>query len=357
MGALGDPDYRVFLLGRGGIPNYAEIPWADVSFDRRLDDVSSATVRAPMPSSDEFCRVVSGQLSWSREIGIWRADQDEPDWVGPIVDVRRTSDGITFTCRDLATWLERRRIHDDYDPITDDLVEIFRTIVEDGLAPDTSPSITLDQVDLSGTTGERKYLASEYRRVADEMRELARIAVDWTMIGRTLRYGSEIGEDTEVTLYDPHVENPELVELGLQAATEVTVKGSSGGAGSVATFGGNTQQIVYTAGGIDLDMGLLEVTVSELQARDQGSALVAAVGTLSLLNPPPETLKVELTKNAPFRFDQLIIGSRMGVGLEVGCRRIAEQRRLSSLSVSVRASDDGVKETISAELTPAGEAT
>lgn len=351
---LGIGEYQVLLTARGGSPVIGEIPYSSISYDRSvLDAVGGSSLFVPPTEDDDLCFLLSRINSWEHEISIYR----DPDlaFVGPVTGVSWGDNGTGIQCRNLFEWTERRLIYSDFDPITDDLVNIFVAYLEDALAPDTSPNITITVQNLSGITGERRVLASEHRRVADELRELARSGVDFTMRGRELLIaGQELDLPSLGILHDDACSRRTLTQEGLVAATRVTVLGQSGGAGSISTFGGNTLQVIGVAEEIDSPFGLIDRTYSESQIRDQISADYAAGFRLDWLDPPPESLSVDLSPSASFFFDDLIAGKKVDVRVKAGCRDIIGDLRVSSVRGQVNVGPDGETEIISLDIDPIG---
>lgn len=357
MGQLGKGEHRVFITERGGSPIIAEVPWTALSCNRALDEMGSGRVSLAGATlenvSESCCFALENLAAWRHEIAIWRSsDQSEADWIGVVTEPEYRWDSVTINARDLFQWFERRLIPVDHDPITDDAATVFETLANSVLVEDSSPNISVVVQSYAGVAVERRILATERRKAADVLRELGRTSVDWTMRGRDLVVGGALNWGTSLTLDSIVAENLVLKEKGLEAASRVYVKGYPGGAGATSSFGADTAQIEGNAGGIDSDMGLVELAFSELAVRDETEAQYAASSQLTLRNPPPYSLTAELLPSAPIDFADLLPGLSVLARVRLACRNVSQDFVCPNISVSVQPSDQGDKETITLQLEP-----
>lgn len=343
-GQLGQEVPHVFIGPRGGGAFIVELPWSSVAFSRRLDDMSdgSVSVAAEGLASDDCCAALNDLKAWQHELVIWRDDLSQ--WLGPVTDPVYESEGVSIPARDLFEWFERRLL--PYDRTFDnlELSTIFNQYVTDALAHDTSPNITVAATP-TGITGDRKILASERRRAADELRELSRTGLDFTFVGRTLHVGGvEIPASALAILTSETVNAPKLTERGSITASEVTVLG--------ATVG--TAQIIGTAGGVGADTGLVQLVFTEESIRDNASAQSAAQTRLDLLGTPPKYLECSLVPESPISLADLIPGARVDVAMNVGCKEVIGAFRLLGVDCSWTADDSGISQDIKVTLEPTG---
>ena len=330
---LGAGVYRAFIQTRGGGDQLAELTWGSLSFGRRLDDVSEASVAVPAGSiSGRCCSVLEIVRAWQHELAIWR-DDDEV-WVGVVGKPKYTGAGVVLPARDLFQWFARRLLPFDRSYIDTDLGEIFAQYVEDALSRDTSPNITVETVSATGVSGSRQVLASQYRRADDELRELARSGIDWTMVGRTLRVGGEEVPTGELLmLTTDSFDDPEIEPDGLETATEVTVVGSRSDDPDVPIVG------VY--GGPDGDLGLVQIVEQESSIEDDASAEAAARTRWEMLHEVPEYVRGALSPFAPVSFDQLVPGARVELRVRAGCHSAIGAARLQALAVDAQVGPEG----------------
>lgn len=341
MGQLGCGRHQVLLAERGGDP-IIELPYESLRWGRRLDDMSDASITVPTVglSDEECCWAISIMQAWEHELVIHR--DGTLVWAGPLAEPSFTMDSATVPARDLFAWMERRVLPVDRAFDLVDLGTIFQTYVDDVLAVENSMGLIV-AASTVGVIGSRSVLATELRRAADELRELARSGIDWTMVGRTMQVG---GEEVPVSTLPPItadlLTDVKATVRGLSAATHVFVVGSAG-----ADAG---EPIVGEAGGTDATFGLLQSVFSESSIEDSNSARYAAINHLDLLELPPLYIEGDLDPSVAIGIDELIPGALVDVVMDVGCRRVDETFRLLTVDVS-----DGVGgETVHVSFAPAG---
>lgn len=344
---LGCGDWRVFITERGGTPILDEMPWQDVFMGRVLDDSSNATVNVPIAGSEtaeECCASLKDVEPWAHELNIFR--DGELAWVGPVTDLQINDDLAVISARDLFVWFERRIFTEDAS-FFGDVGTIFQRYAEITLSIENSMGMSVFAQE-TGTVATRTILGSERRRVADELRELARTDIDFTALGRVILAGKEIPGTETLKVWQPSLRTAFLNIRGLDMETEVTVTGVLPGV--------NTEnEIVQTVGGTDTRYGLLQSHQSELGMEDEVSALTMAQNRHDFLSTPPKYLTVSFDPAAPFTFNQLIPGSRCDVRAVIGCFEVIGEMRLQSLGVSVNATaGGGLSESVNGTLTPLG---
>lgn len=344
--SLGCGSWRAFITARGGGDLIVELPWSNLEMQRRGDDISDGSVGFATSNADDACCAAIATLeAWRHELALYR--NGHLAWCGPVVDLFFSTDQVEIRARDLFQWFERRVFPKQIDIRERDLVDIFRAFVEAGLERDTSPNIQLSVLSDSGVLASRLVQVAERKRVADELRELARTGVDFTCVGRILYVsGNDIPFTPIGPLMTEDFPNPSLQIHGLQAATEVTVIGT--------TRGTSDRSYQGTVGGVSDDLGLVQVSVSEPKIRDIESALAAARSRLLLINPPPPYLSGALDPNAGVEFEDLIPGVHIDIRAQVGCREVITTMRLNTVDVSADVDDDSVSETVSLNLIPVG---
>lgn len=347
--ALGCGTYRVLVHTRATLASAVlELPWTALEYGRALDETSTAKVTVSGPTGD-CCDTFAGIGTWSHQLAIYRATGGGAHarvWSGPVVSREADADGLTLEARDLSAWLDRRFIHDDHLHDGVDLTAIFADYFADAMAPDPVPAFTLE-VTPSGAfpDGEREVLGSQHRIAGEELRELARTGVDWTVIDRVMiAGGEEVPTPPIATLLDSHFADvPKVADDGLERANRWVVAGAGGGAegdeivGEFATAYGAT--------------GLLEGLASEPAILDAATALEAARSRAE--RTAGEQAFIEggrLTADAPVTFATLVPGARLRVALGATCIPVRRVLRLAGVKVS--ASVEG--ETVDVSLQPLG---
>jgi hypothetical protein len=327
----------------GGAVRQAEVAHSGLHYSRRLDEMTQADVSVAA-GQDAACLPVLGSLRpFHHEVSIWR-DHDNV-WVGPFIDPSYSYEGMSLMARDLFQWFERRILPFDRTFIATDLADIATTYINDALSPDPSPNISFLAAP-TGVLGSRSVAAATFRRAADELRELARTGLDWSMVGRTFRLGGEeIPTSNLVTLTEDIFEIDEARMDGLSFANEVFVLGASGSGVSTPVRGSASD---------GTPSPLVQQTFAEASILDFSSANHAAQTRLDLLRTDPWFVTGTLLPSAPLSFSDLVPGARVRLLQQVGFRRLDVDLRLLAVTVDVSVSDTGDEESIRLELQPLG---
>lgn len=334
-GVLGCGPSTLVIADRGGARQVADLGTPQLSWARKLGDMTELRATIPV-TPDEPLDV----RPWVHEAQVWRDGNLE--WVGPLRTPSYTRTTVTIPARDLWMWLERRWLPNDIN-LTTDLGALFELLARDALDQDASPNITLD-IDPAGVIGSRIYTQREYVRAADALRELGRTAVDWTMIGRTLRAGGRALDVPDMPpLLDHMVANPNWVPRGEEAASDVAVLGGTPSGG----------QVVGRATRNNPDTGLVQLVLNEPLLDDQESADANADAQVDWRNDEPGTLTCDLTPDGP-AMSQLIPGARCAVALSIGCLELVRELRLDQVQVTQNVGNEGVTERVALTLVTLG---
>lgn len=335
-GQLGCGSYEAHILTRGGRDFVDVIPWNQLNWGRVLDDTSQANATADVGC----CGVLAQARSWRNELQILRDGLEV--WVGPILSPSSPLQGSTTQFKadaaDITAWWDHRFIHLDHDWIEPtDLAVIFEALAYDAMAPDSSPGMLLNAT-LCGIKSVFKVLTVQHRIAGPTLRDLAKIGVDWTAIGRrVLAGGVVIPTDPIGTFTDDHfVQPPVVVESGADKANRWVVAGSGGGAAGDAIYG------VAGDGASQHDNGLLESVASVSTVQDYDGAVAAARTRVALTKEVLSVQSAILDASAPFPIDTLIPGAACELALSETCIPVSGPHRLQSVSVSAGA--DGTEQ-------------
>lgn len=343
---LGCGEYHVQIEPRGGGSPVALVPWMQINFGRVLDSFSNCTVIMPSsgPQRTACCIAWEKMEPLEHEIVVYR--DGKLAWAGPLLDMQTGDNGTQVSGRDSYFWFDRRFL-----PLTrifeDDLGDIFNTLAEDALSTDPSPNISL-HAKPTGVIGERRYNKEDFVRAGDALSELARTAVDFTMVGRDMYTGGlEILLPDELRMWEPAKRLATLRLQGSRIITEMTIIGKPPGGGQSVISG--------TATGQTGKYGLIQVREAEPQILDPGSLKTAAESRLEMLKFPPRFLNFSCAPEAPFGMEDLVPGVKCDVRVDVECERLIEEMRLQSVAVNVvQNNDGGVSESIDCTLIPLG---
>lgn len=335
-GQLGCGSYEAHILTRGGGELVAVIPWNQLSWGRVLDDTSQGSVSGDIGC----CGVLSRARSWKNELVILRDGREV--WVGPVLTPSSPLQGSTtqFKCdaADITAWWDHRLIHEDHNfEVPTDLATIFEALSVDAMRPDTSPGLQL-AVSLCGVKSVFKVLAAQHQIAGQPLRDISKIGVDWTAIGRrVLAGGLVVPTDPIGTFTDDHfIQPPIVIESGTEKANRWVVTGSGGGAAGDAIYG-----IGQDAASRD-ENGLLESVASVSTVQDYDGAVAAAKTRVALTKEILSVQSAILDQSAPFPIETLIPGAACELALNETC--IPAHGRYRLQNVSVTAGTDGTEQ-------------
>lgn len=351
---LGCPEtYTVLVTNRCGTATVCELDHiSDLTYGRVLDDTSEAIIVMDLPSgggTSTCCDCVGNVRSWIHSVMILR--DNELVWgPGPVVNVLYKKTQVAITARDVSAWLDVRVIHNDMDFTEEDPLVVAQSIIDDAMAPDDPCDIAgSTYVQVPATLGviDREYFAEDPTQYAgDAFRELARTAMDYTVIGNSIMMGEPLSFGPYVTLLDEDfMVDIEVEERGLEAGTKWTVQ---------------SEVARGEAGGLDPYYGLIEQLVEEAEIEDDDQAAVVAEDKRLASNPAPLYVNVpdgaRLAPTAAVCFEQLVPGTLVNVNLRGLCREVYAQLKLTAVSVHVANGDEEVGITLSPLGTAVGEA-
>ena len=210
-----------------------------VSWERKLDDYSEASIVVAKQGTSRACGGLLGQVTpWAHELSIYR--DGALVWQGPITQKTETRDALQFSARDVIAWLDRRVIDLTFsnpDDAPDDpehntyvgetgimLQQIINKTFPEG-DPYNNPGITpYARVDRTpGIYAKSKQIWRGSQTVGDLVRDLIKVGVDMFTLGRKLYMvpDSYRLNRAPYRLTDDHfLGDVEMVENGLDTATE-----------------------------------------------------------------------------------------------------------------------------------------
>lgn len=335
MAVLGlGQNYTAVVTPKDGFGNIGFLEPSSIKWARKLNDSSSAQVTIDLAGGSAACCELAGSLrTWGHQI---RLSRDETlVWEGPITHLDYGRDELVIDARDVSAWLARRVVKTILDFRGGaDLSVIARALIEHGLERDDPNVLAYLQVELSNITGERYYDTVEPKYILDELNELARTGVDYTVIGRRIAVFPELSTNTLTTLrQDDFLNELRVTEDGMAAATYAQVRGS----GVTGQYGGESD--FY---------GLLERTAQEDNILDETTATLRAQAIVEAGSPVPLYITTagqsRLACTAPVDINQLVPGVLVPLVLDVGevCRAVSTTMRLVGVDVSVSATEENV---------------
>lgn len=332
-GTLGCGVYEALILTRGGGTIVCDYPWTSLSWSRVLDDTSDGAGGIDgVP--ENCCDDLAGISPWRHELAMYR--DGDLVWVGPVKVPRAQPDQFDVSAAGITAWWDHRLIHENHDYSTEtDLATIFQQISDDAMAPDPSPGLEVSTTP-SGVLGTMEILATQHLLAGTKLRELSKIGVDWTEVGRTVVAGGAVVPSAGVLgpFLDEHFISPPNPRLdGSSQANAWLVKGSGGGAAGDEVY-------AYDADpGAALIDGLLESVASVSTIENFDSALAAARSRLALTSNVIAVENCVLSPDAPFTIDQLVPGVACRLALEETCIPVFGLYRLQKVAGNVSAPD------------------
>lgn len=341
---LGCGEHVVVLQERGGSSVLTEIPWASLSYSRRLDEMSEASVTVGDlgKASDSCCAALASIVPFVHELAIYR--DGTLVWVGVPGNIKVTRDAMVIPARDLFIWFERRVLPNDQTFTSSDYGSMFTTLATQALAVDNSMGISTAGVPLVGVTGDRTVRAVDHVRAADALREIGRVAVDWTMDLRVLR-GVDPGAGVGMVLDDADLIDPELEIAGLALASRAFVLGASSPGTNTPVVGSATAAV----GGPD--PGVVQHVIRDQNITSSADATLAALSYLKALQATPLQLTARLSPESGVGFGRLVPGVLTQVATDLACYTVAQNLRLLGVQVSDSPSEG---ESVSVTLGPVG---
>lgn len=333
FGVLGCGTYRAAILERGGGREVFDVPFETLSWGRRLDEISEASISIPSSTvfaSEECCEIFITTEPFEHELAIFRGE--DLAWVGPVWEVEADAEVGRIRARDMFSWLERsivqaRNVVGDGQLLGPafDVGELWNIFIDDRLTFENSMNIGLNQAPITGITGVREIARFKFERVADVLRELARGGLDFTVIGRDILVSDEELENTFPqfdpipALDDTTMIGAKTKKSGFDTATATFVKGEGqAGLTNAPPFG----QDFLGVQGITAQFGLIEKARTERTVLDNATAGVAATSWLDLVgrtSPNPRKVTAIFRENAPVTLDGLVPGRLTTLHIEQDC--------------------------------------
>lgn len=340
--------YRAAIHFQGGASLWTWIEGLTaLQWGRKRDDYSEATVTVAKTLAGSTCCGRLGQTrTWGHELTIYRDDDPNPVWQGPIIRKTEKRATISFDARDVLFWLDRRAVApagpEYFWPTPTDTGAILRQLINDGFPvgdPARNPGITQYAVlEDTGTRSTTDHLWRDSEPIGSVMRDLIGAGVDVFTVGRRIYIVSDTPTGRAYRLTDrDFLDELELRENGLDAATRGVLVGGQ-------PLDGNGQPIqdvapvIGRSGGPEPFFGQIDRLSTSQNTNNQQVADGIAGAMRSYGTPPPIDLVVpdnaRLSPDAPVTLGQLIPGRPFTVLLDGYCTRIQQDFRLNELEVT-----------------------
>lgn len=333
----------------------------EVTWERVLDDYSECRIRFRPARGDDCCGKLRpifdstgthllqpGLWPWAHELTLYR--DGELVWHGPVFGIDETvlpdetTDFIQVVARDFLGWLDRRTIHQDIQ-LTDqsyDLTTIAQRIIESAFMFD-DPGVLPHLVVIPSGRKQKWSIRRWEGRAGEELRNVARLGMDFTSIGRTILLKGPKRDETQNTHLlrsKDFLGGVEIRIVGAEAATAgIAVGGVPTGGDPVNT---PPAKSYWPPGGpaaaIDPFFGLIENWTRSEGVLDPGYLEWIASQKVAEGNPPPLTLSIPagtgLNADAPVSIHNLVPSTYFRIYIAGTCRSLAQYMRLSHLRVT-----------------------
>lgn len=345
---LGCGEWVAVLTTKGGTGVMYEIPFTSLSCNRRLNESSDASITINQGDlNTSCCDVISTLSPFKYELHLYR--NGELSWLGPILDINYTRTSCTLTAKDLFYWFERRILDVNVSEVYGDLSHLMTVMFNVGYGQDTSPGITLNAQATNRSTT-RGTQGAEFRRVADEMKELTNLGLDFTMYGRTLySWLSEESPfpDLPILQADDFADDLTLNLPGTDFGNDIIVTGNNDSSTGLVNFG--------RANGWEHqndDLGLITVMLSDSHELSDAGLRFSAMQRLRYYRANPVIPSGSFSPHALLDFSQLIPGVKSDLRLVVGCRTVMDTFKLDGIDVQV--DTNNATESITPTFSPIG---
>lgn len=351
------------IYDRGGKNRLGQIePIVKISYGRKRDDMSQATVAVSKPSV-ECLNLVDRVAANRHELVIFRGG--ERVWEGPISLITKGADYVEFQARDVGYYVYRTVAHAAYDsynggagtPVVDRaynmlVAELAR---KEALDPPINVVDHITKIRADDIDWERQTLRSTdaySMTVFDDIDSLAQTGgLDYTVIGRRIILNDTrvpVGQTPPVTAAD-FIGEVILSEYGMDSATRAYTVGDAGMYG--------------VAGGIDAYFGEWEIIEQMFDEDSMVAPSQAALDRAAYYNligrpvPPPILLRVpensRLNPNGVLSMKDLVPGVRIPLSAKFSNTRIVQMQKLNTVNVTETA-EDGEIISVSMVTAPLG---
>lgn len=338
---LGCGSAGAFITGKCGYPTVCVLDnISDVEWDRRLDDVSQATIKIGLSGGTDgaCCECLNEIEPWCHELHITRNGVEQ--WCGPVTKVTYTFNEVIIEAIDMIGWLGVKiPAADSTFAVATNLTTIAYGTANSifNVAMIEEPSCYLDAASFSAfpnaITGIRTYKA--YGATSLEyLNDLAHSGLNYTTLGRLIVLSGEITQLTPlIVLRDEHIlGDVEIVKDGQLAGNRYYVHYKND-LGVPAVY---THPTSYCYGKIEKMLTADSITtVANAQAMATSYANATFVA--------PRTVEIpagsRLHPDTPWTISEMVCGARVDVQISGLCFKIEQSFTLNAMKLTETASE------------------
>lgn len=340
-GRLGCGEAQFFITGRcssTGVLCVLDGNVTSAHWDRRLDEVSEAEVEMTFGGDQDYtcCECLANIEPWCHELHIWR--DGEEVWVGPIISIEYSYEGVKLRALDSLAWLSVRipAININFTDGAGGLGAVNPTEVAEYLLTlafaEDSPTFTCEMDNLYSVpvdTTDSMYFFEKFTQTALEiLLDLADQELDFTTLGRTiLLFGNPDPLVPLVLLNDEYIMGDVTItkDGGLQGNRFYVHFEEDAGIPAM----GEADNF-YCSGPIEKLRDGDGLTESD-DAEDLAELYVSSAGIAPRILEVPEGSK--LSPDTPWTINQMVPGTRVDVAITKLCLSITQSFLLKTVEV------------------------
>lgn len=368
---LGCSQHVAYIQGKCNGARLCELQdISDLQYDRRLDDISEASVVIPISgdSDNPCCACLADVEPWCHTLTIVR-EGDGVVWTGPVVKVTYGYNSVKVEAKDILAWLQKRvnelPVVIPYPNTTVCLTTIAKRIIETAMAEDDSPCVLdciLDLGDglpLGADRSRETFPAFGGPTAYDDLSAMGSGGVDYTVINQCiLLTGEALPARAIGTLTDEMILGEiDVVKDGNLLANRIYVRysGDDDCAGNCTPHSlpcpcpavADAERHCY---------GLVEAVVSEnVDVLGLTGAQVLAQTYLNSSKLVPKVVEFQsttkLSPDCPWTINDLIPGQRLDLALTKLCIPVFQPFKIQLVQVSDGADGESISVGLQAQPT------
>lgn len=371
MGVLGCSQHVAYVQNKCNGARLCELLDAsEIQYDRRLDDISQASVVIPISGDvdDPCCACLADVEPWCHQLTIVR-ESDGVVWSGPITKVTYGFNSVRIEAKDKLAWLQKRvndvGITGNNPNFTKCLTTIAKEIIILGMSEDDSPCVTeciLDMGDglpLGANRSRADFPAFGGPTAYDDLVTMGNGGVDYTVVNQCIILtGTDLPATSVGILTDEMILGEvNIIKDGDLLFNKVWVRytGDDDCAGVCTPQGSPICPCPGEATGDPECYGLVTKIIDGIGATSLGSAQQAAAIWLKASRIVPRVVEfpgeTRLSPECPWELNDMIPGQRLDVALSKLCIPIYQGFLIQQVSVVDNPDGEAISVTLKAQST------
>lgn len=371
QGTLGCSQHVAYIQDKCNGPRLCELlDITELSYDRRLDDISEAFVVIPISGDmdDPCCSCLADVEPWCHQLTIVR-ESDGVVWSGPIQKVTYGFNSVRIEAKDKLAWLQVRvnelTLGGNNPNFTKCLTTIAKEIIELAMSEDDSPCLLdciLDMGDglpLGADRSREDFVGFGGPTAYDDLVVMGNGGVDYTTVNQCIILTGEHLPDTSVGILTDEMilGDVSIVKDGTQLGNRFYVRytGDDDCAGICVPQGSPICPCPARADGTKECYGLVERHIDGIQMPNLLAAQVTAQIWLDSSRLVPRVVEfggeTKLSPECPWKLNDMIPGQRLDVALSKLCIPIYQGFKIQQVSVTDGAGGESISVTLKTQAT------